>query len=121
MTPKLPVDDIRVQGYDWPRYALVAKHAVIEEGQVDLFTTLENLRSSRSFYRRQLHEAYAFKRNTGADYSDFTDRFDEYARMERELSAVFGGRNVDLRTPGDLSRYFRQSVLQEAEVQYAQG
>jgi hypothetical protein len=32
-----------------------------------------------------LNEAYAFKRNTGADYSDFTDRFDEYARMEREL------------------------------------
>jgi len=43
------------------------------------------------------------------------------ARMERELSALFGGRKVDLRTPEDLSRYFRQSVLDEAEVQYAQG
>ena len=43
------------------------------------------------------------------------------ARMERELSALLGGRNVDLRTPEDLSRYFRQQVLQEAEVQYAQG
>lgn len=43
------------------------------------------------------------------------------ARMERELSALFGGRQVDLRTPEDLSRYFRQSVLAEAEVQYAQG
>jgi predicted nucleotidyltransferase len=43
------------------------------------------------------------------------------ARMERELSIIFGGRKVDLRTPEDLSRYFRQSVLQEAEVQYAQG
>ncbi len=27
------------------------------------------------------------------------------ARMERELSALFGGRKVDLRTPEDLSRY----------------
>lgn len=43
------------------------------------------------------------------------------ARMERELSALFGGRKVDLRTPEDLSRYFRQSVIEEAEVQYAQG
>ena len=43
------------------------------------------------------------------------------ARMERELSELFGGRKVDLRTPEDLSRYFRQDVLNEAEVQYAQG
>jgi predicted nucleotidyltransferase len=43
------------------------------------------------------------------------------ARLERELSAVFGGRKIDLRTPEDLSRYFRQDVLREAEVQYAQG
>jgi predicted nucleotidyltransferase len=43
------------------------------------------------------------------------------ARMERELSALFGGRKVDLRTPEDLSRYFREDVLKEAEVQYAQG
>ena len=43
------------------------------------------------------------------------------ARMERELSALLDDRKVDLRTPEDLSRYFRQSVLDEAEVQYAQG
>jgi len=43
------------------------------------------------------------------------------ARMERELSALLGGRKVDLRTPEDLSRYFRQQVLREAEVQYVQG
>ena len=43
------------------------------------------------------------------------------ARMERELSALLGGRKVDLRTAEDLSRYFRQEVLEEAEVQYAQG
>ncbi|MDZ7599222.1 MAG: nucleotidyltransferase family protein [Desulfobacterales bacterium] len=43
------------------------------------------------------------------------------ARLERELSPLFGGRKVDLRTPEDLSRYFRRSVVEEAEVQYAQG
>lgn len=41
------------------------------------------------------------------------------AAMERELSEVIG-RKVDLRTPGDLSRYFRQEVLDEAEVQFAE-
>ncbi len=39
--------------------------------------------------------------------------------MEDELSAIVGVRKVDLRTPEDLSRYFRQEVLSTAEVQYA--
>lgn len=39
--------------------------------------------------------------------------------LERELSAMIG-RQVDLHTPEDLSRYFRQRVLEEAEVQFAQ-
>jgi hypothetical protein len=40
--------------------------------------------------------------------------------MQAELSALLGGRNVDLRTAEDLSRYFRDEVLAHAEVQYAQ-
>ena len=40
------------------------------------------------------------------------------ADMEQELSAIVG-RRVDLRTPEDLSRYFRDDVLAQAEVQYA--
>ena len=43
------------------------------------------------------------------------------ARMERELSELLGGRRVDLRTPEDLSRYFRDDVVASAEVLYAQG
>lgn len=39
------------------------------------------------------------------------------AGMERELSGILG-RKADLRTPADLSRYFRQAVLDLAEVQY---
>ncbi len=41
------------------------------------------------------------------------------SRMERELSEILSGRKVDLRTPQDLSIYFRQEVLARAEVQYA--
>ena len=40
-------------------------------------------------------------------------------RMQRELSAILGGRIVDLRTPRELSKYFRQEVLAGAAVQYA--
>ena len=43
------------------------------------------------------------------------------ARMERELSKMFDGRKVDLRTPQDLSHYFRAGVVEQAELQYAQG
>lgn len=42
------------------------------------------------------------------------------AEMERELSELLG-RKADLRTPQELSRYFRQEVVDAAEVQYAEG
>jgi len=41
------------------------------------------------------------------------------ATIETELSALLGGRPVDLRTAQDLSRHFRSEVLSSAEVQYA--
>ena len=40
------------------------------------------------------------------------------ATIQLELSKLLG-RSVDLRTANELSRYFRDSVLAEAEVQYA--
>src|SRR6266478_326466 len=41
------------------------------------------------------------------------------AAMEQELSDLFGGRKIDLRTPAELSRYFRDEVMRTAVVQYA--
>jgi len=40
------------------------------------------------------------------------------AEMEMELTAILG-RDVDLRTAGDLSRYFRDRVRSEARELYA--
>ncbi|HLL76142.1 MAG TPA: nucleotidyltransferase family protein [Pyrinomonadaceae bacterium] len=40
--------------------------------------------------------------------------------MSKELSALLGGRRVDLRTPQDLSPYFREEVIASAEVGYGQ-
>jgi uncharacterized protein len=48
----------------------------------------------------------------------YTPGFFGLARMERELSEVFGGRKVDLRTRADLSRYFRDEVVAAAERVY---
>ena len=41
------------------------------------------------------------------------------AAIEEELSALLGGRRVDLRTAEDLSPHFRASAVRTAEVQYA--
>ena len=40
-----------------------------------------------------------------------------FAGLENELSEIIG-RKVDLTTPGFISKYFREKVLAESEVQY---
>lgn len=42
----------------------------------------------------------------------------DLAQMERELSQMLDGRKIDLRTPAELSPYFRDRVLATAVVQY---
>ena len=41
------------------------------------------------------------------------------SHLERELSEIFEGRKIDLRTPMDLSRYFRNEVIAKRVVLYA--
>ena len=41
------------------------------------------------------------------------------AAIEAELSDLLDGRRIDLRTPQELSRYFRDEVVRAAEVQFA--
>jgi predicted nucleotidyltransferase len=50
---------------------------------------------------------------------DHVPGFIALAGMEQEFSELLGGRSVDMRTPHDLSRYFRDEALATAEVQYA--
>lgn len=51
-------------------------------------------------------------------FAGATPVFFAFACMQMELTNLLG-RRVDLRTPNDLSRYFRDSVMREAVVQYA--
>ena len=41
-----------------------------------------------------------------------------FSGMEIEMGELIG-RKVDMRTPEDLSRYFRKEVVESAQVQYA--
>lgn len=43
-----------------------------------------------------------------------TPGFFTIARIARELAPLLGGREVDLRTPQDLSQYFRDEVVDSA-------
>src|SRR5215211_3622489 len=52
-----------------------------------------------------------FEQNAAPSLLDLAD-------IEMELSSLLDGRRVDVRTPEDLSRYFRDEVVREAEVQY---
>lgn len=45
----------------------------------------------------------------------------DLAAMEEEMSGLLQGMRVDMRTPDELSRYFRSEVLRTAEVQYVAG
>ena len=40
--------------------------------------------------------------------------------LEQELSQILGGRKVEINTPTSLSKYFRDTVVAEAETLYAQ-
>ena len=42
------------------------------------------------------------------------------AGLELEFSELLG-RKVDLRTPAELSRYFRDEVMKASEIQYVEG
>lgn len=51
----------------------------------------------------------------------YTPTFLVLAQMEDGLSELLQGRKVDLRTPAELSPYFRDRVMAEARVQYECG
>jgi predicted nucleotidyltransferase len=49
---------------------------------------------------------------------DSTPGFFGLSEMEQELAKILGGRRIDLRTLGDLSRYFRDEVRKTSVVVY---
>ncbi len=96
-------------------------HIDLPKGKIAEFCKKNHIRKL-SLFGSVLHGDF------GADSDiDFLVEFDpdhipgfiRLAGMEIELSEILG-RKVDLRTPQELSRYFRQEVVDSAEVQYAE-
>jgi predicted nucleotidyltransferase len=58
---------------------------------------------------------------TQGDRREAHPTFLDLAQIEIELSQALGGKRVDVRTPEDLSRFFRDEVVSMAEVQYVAG
>ena len=83
---QLSADEIRNLGFEWPKHTIITKYCALENDIIDIEKSLDNLRQSHVFYQKQITAAYNFKIRTGADYSDFTDKFDDYVRMKRLLS-----------------------------------
>lgn len=97
-------------------------HIALPEGQLDEFCRGNHI-AKLSLFGSVLRED--FGPNSDVDVlvefeEGYTPGFLGLARMEAGLSEMFG-RKVDLRTPQDLSRYFRDEVAGSAAVQYARG
>ena len=85
MEATVAIDKIRSLGFEWPKYALIEEYCVFEQSKIDLTSSLEKMRSSQACFKKQLADAFKFKTQHSADYSDFTDRFDEYVQKKERL------------------------------------
>ena len=103
MPRRVSVDEIRQLGFEWPKHTRIDENCVTDHGKVDLAQTLERLCSSQAFYQSQLTQAHNFKMQTGADYSDFTDRHDEYALASRELGQAIAYLEAIIEAAGEES------------------
>ena len=98
------------------------KHLPIESSRLAAFCEANGIRKL-SLFGSQLHGTARPDSDIDLLVEFYPDRIPglfKIAEMEFELSDMLGGKKVDLRTAEDLSRYFRQTVLQEAAEQYAQ-
>ena len=96
------------------------KNIVIAEDKISEFC-------ERHYIRRLAIFGSALRDDFGPDSDvdvlvDFmpghTPGFFKLFEMEEELSSLLGGHKIDMRTPEDLSRYFRDKVVATAQVQY---
>jgi uncharacterized protein len=108
-----------------------------EQGKTALLQNLQSIKLDRTQLTTfcQQHHIYKlalfgsilrddFRPDSDVDFlAEFlphhTPGFIGLVRMENELSKMIG-RKADLRTPQELSHYFRQEVMNESVVQYEQ-
>ena len=102
---------------------LQISHIEVPEDKINDFCMAHHIKSL-SFFGSVLRDD--FRDNSDIDVLvefeiGYTPGFFKLLEMEEELSSLLGNRKVDIRTPEDLSRYFRGDVLREKEVCYEKG
>lgn len=89
MTATATIEEIRAQGFTWPRYPEIEQNAVVDGGRVDLDATLAKLESSLAFYDREIRSMHDFARKFGARVEDITDNREAHGeRRVAFLTAV---------------------------------
>lgn len=81
MTQEYLETELTARGFSLSKFPVIGLNLVQDGGMIDLVKTLENLRLGRDYHQTQINQAHRFKTQTGADYSDFTDQFDEHVRL----------------------------------------
>lgn len=99
---------------------LQKSHIEVPENRISEFCIAHHIKSL-SFFGSVLRDD--FRKNSDIDVlvefeMGYTPGFFKLLEMEEELSSILGNRKIDLRTPEDLSRHFRDNVLREKEVCY---
>lgn len=112
---------IGIKVYNAPRRIEMGRaHIVLPQAEVSAFCRTHHIRKLALFGSVLRDD---FRPDSDVDIlvefePGWTPGILKIAGMELELSALLG-RKVDLRTPAELSRYFRDEVVRESEVQYS--
>ena len=96
------------------------KHLPIEPSRLAVFCEANGIRK-RSLFGSQLHGTARPDSDVDLLVEFYPDRIPclfEVARMQREISEMLDGREIDLKTPMGLSPFFRNQVMKEALLQY---
>ena len=96
------------------------RHLPIEPSKLAAFCEANGIRKL-SLFGSQLHGSARPDSDIDLLVEFYPDRipcFFEVARMQREISEMVDGREIDLKTPMGLSPLFRNQVMKEALLQY---
>jgi predicted nucleotidyltransferase len=96
------------------------RHLPIEPSKLAAFCEANGIRKL-SLFGSQLHGTARPDSDIDLLVEFYPDRipcFFEVARMQREISEMVDGREIDLKTPMGLSPLFRNQVMKEALLQY---
>ena len=102
----IPLTEIKNLGIKIPENRIIQDLLSTKETQLYLDEVLINIERSRNFHKEQIEQALQFKQNSGMNFSDFTDQFEEHVSNFNEcedalkffnhLKNIFSGKNTSM-------------------------